>query len=68
MGIDDPISENIGELTYIKHYNHHISVLDQIKPDFILSVDADDRQERLDKLAETLGVPLSTNWTPINAS
>lgn len=66
MALDQIISSEIGELTFNKHYKHHLSVLEKIKPDFVLSVDADDRDERLSNLASTLGVPLSTNWVPIN--
>ena len=68
MSIDDSISQSMGEIAFEKHYKHHLSVLEQIKPDFTLSVDAADKQARLDELATTLGVPLSTNWTPVNST
>ena len=69
MSFDQNISKQIGEVSFNETYTHHKSVLDQIKPDFILSVDADDKQERLDQLALTLGVPLTANWdAPVNQS
>tara|TARA_R110002050_G_scaffold62552_1_gene137335 strand:+ start:416 stop:1036 length:621 start_codon:yes stop_codon:yes gene_type:complete len=68
MSIDDSISESMADVAFEKHYKHHLSVLEQIKPDFTLSVDAEDKQARLDELATTLGIPLSTNWEPINST
>lgn len=66
LAFDENISIQIGELAFNEHYKHHLSVLKKIKPDFTLSVDAADKEERLNNLASTLGVPLSTDWVPIN--
>ena len=66
MGYDSIISEEIAGRAFEKHYEHHLSVLEQIKPDFTLSVDADNKQERLDELATAIGAPLITDWTPVN--
>lgn len=36
------------------------------RADHVLSVDADDRVQRLAKLSDALGVSLETDWLPIN--
>lgn len=45
----------------------NIQWFDQFEP-FYIPIDLPDKQARLDALAEHLGVPLWTDWTPVNSS
>ena len=45
----------------------NVEVLEQFSPSFV-SIDTDDREERLSALARRLGRDLQTDWAPVNRS
>lgn len=58
-------ARDIGKLPML--YGVYRDLLAKYSP-FVLSVDAPDRQERLDNLGRILGVNFITDWTPVGAS
>lgn len=51
--------------SFDNNYVRYDSLFSEVKPDLVLSIDADDRDDRLSDLSELMGVELKTNWEPV---